>query len=348
MRSRWTVLLAGLALVVGAGLLVFRHTSSAAAPAAPTAATSEASAPGAARPAVAPGPRVAAPGPGMSAPERQQLAAYFRGRYGPRLASAHLQLRMLEKLMRTFQERFPERWEAELLAFLREAFPERAAELEANLRRWLAYRRWMEDNEGALTQLGAAERRANLWDERKRLWGEEAAREIWAAELQHQQVVDALAAIDARAEATLPQRLADYRERLSDVYGEGTDAFLERHRQEAMDLFLELGSVQRELGAMQPEQRAQSLRDIREGMGLDAEALGRWEALDRTRDARWEAGARYMAERQALTRQYSGGQLESRLAELRQRTFGAEADTIAAEEESGLFRFARPRVWGRN
>jgi hypothetical protein len=115
-----------------------------------------------------------------------------------------------------------------------------------------------------------------------------------------------------------------------------------------MNRFLSLESVQAELDGMSPEARAQSLREVRKGMGLDDAALARWDALDKERDARWEAGAKYMLEREALSQKYAGDELARRLAALRARYFGDEAEVIAAEEESGLYRFARPRRWGQN
>jgi lipase chaperone LimK len=155
-------------------------------------------------------------------------------------------------------------------------------------------------------------------------------------------------AIDARADADLTQKLSMYKQSLKNVYGEQTEAYLERHRQESMNRFLDLSSVQRELTAMSPEARSQSLRTIRKELGLDEEALKRWDELDRTRDMRWQAGAAYMAEREALSKQFSGPELEAKVQELRARFFGAEADIIAQEEATGFFRFERPRQWGRN
>ncbi|MCI0673438.1 MAG: hypothetical protein L0Y64_23550 [Myxococcaceae bacterium] len=347
MRARASIAVAALALLVGAGVLVFRRAASVevapgSAPMPPAASASASSSAGGGGAAVGVTGR-----PGPSAEELTQLAAFFRERYGARLASPSIQLRMLEKLLHHFQERFPGAWEEALLAFLRSTFPERAAELEVQLRRWLAYERWMRENEGYLLRLGAAERRENVWAERERLWGD-AAKDIWASELQHQAEADALAALDASPGVPLPERVARYKESLASVHGEQAAAYVERHRQEVLNRFLDLGSVQQELAAQSPGERARSLRTIREGLGLDAAALERWDTLDRTRDARWEAGTRYMAEREALAQQYTGAQLERRVAELRQRTFGAEADTVAAEEEAGFFRFSRPRVWGRN
>ena len=115
-----------------------------------------------------------------------------------------------------------------------------------------------------------------------------------------------------------------------------------------MDRFLDLESVQKDLSSAGPEERAQSLREIRKGLGLSEEAIQRWEVLDGERDARWDAGAKYMQEREALAKQLSGADLEARLKELRSRYLGGEAEVVGEEEQNGFFRFTRPRRWGRN
>jgi ribosomal protein L29 len=339
------LLVAGLALLAGAGLLAFRQEAQDAAPQAqPSTAGTPArtGAPGFSVTAAA-----GAPGTPARDAEWAQLAAAVRERYASRLSTPHGQLRVLEKLIRHFRERGGPDWEAQLRAFLATSLPEHATALTAQLGRWLTYERWMEENEGQLRQLPPEERRANVWEERRRLFGAQAD-DIWAGELRHEAELKALAQVDARPNATVSERVADYRAQLERIHGEQAPRYLEQHRQEVLDRFLELGSVQQELSALAPAARSARLREVREGLGLDAPALERWEELDRTRDARWAAGSRYMEARAELARRYSGAELESRLGELRARTFGAEAQTVAEEEETGFFRFGRPRVHGRN
>lgn len=299
-----------------------------------------------ARPAAA---TSAAAGPVRDEAEVQRYRDWLHSRYtGEKLKSAYVQLKLLEDLIRFFQKRYPNDWERMLLEFLRETYPERYEELAAKLRARLAYERWMKENDSYLQQLGNEERRKNVWEERERLFGQEAAEEIWASERKHQAMADALTALDARTDVNASEKVKLYRDSLEGVHGDQTDAFLERHRQEAMNAFLDLSSVQKELAGLTPDERSKSLREIRSGLGLDVEALQRWDALDATRDARWEAGAAYMQERERLAKQYSGAALEEQLRPVRERYFGGEAETIASEEESGFFRFSRPRTWGRN
>ncbi|ADO74425.1 hypothetical protein [Stigmatella aurantiaca] len=280
--------------------------------------------------------------------ELEALAASLRERYGAKLTEPAIQVRMLEELMRYFSERYPDRWEEELLAFLRKMFPEMYDTLAATLRNRIDYEKWVKDNHAYLRGLSPQERRTALWDARHRLFGKDAAERIWASERKNQAMGDSLVALEAMEGANVQEKLSAYKQRLQDVYGEQAPAHLARHQQELMDRFMDLPSIQQELTAMPPERRLESLRAIRQEMGLDEEALKRWDALDRVRDERWEAGARYTAEREALTRQLSGAELEAQLQALRARYFPTEADVIAQEEASGLFRFQQLRQWGRN
>jgi hypothetical protein len=281
-------------------------------------------------------------------PPLEDMVSYLRTRYGAHIREPHTQMRMLERLMRYFQKRNPTGWEADLLAVLQQAFPELYDELVQRLHQRVDYEKWVKEHQAELRGKPEAERRAALWEERNQLFGKDVAERIWAAELRNQAVADSLKAIDALPNATVGDRMAQYKESLAKTYGEHTEAYVQAHQQELMNRFLDLGSVQKDLGAMAPPQRTESLRSIRKEMGLDEAALRRWDELDKVRDTRWEVGSQYMSEREALAQQYSGPELETHLAELRARYFSDEARTIAEEEESGFFRFTRPRQWGRN
>jgi len=349
MNRRKASLLLGLALLLaGSAVLLFRTRP------APEASPETAAGPAKAGP---PGPSASSPTPTQApllesarGPVRtpEDMVAYLRSRYGARVHEPHSQMRMLEELMRHFQRLNPSGWEADLLALLKQAFPELYEELAPRLRQRVEYERWMREHHAELNDKPAAERRAAVWEERHSLFGKEVAEKIWAGELRNQAVADALATIDALPNASIGDRMARYKESLAKTYGEKSEAYVKAHQQELMNHFLDLGSVQKDLGAMTPEKRTENLRTIRKEMGLDEEALQRWDELDQRRDVRWELGSQYMSEREALAQQYSGPELEARLVEVRSRYFADEAQTLAEEEATGFFRFTRPRQWGRN
>jgi hypothetical protein len=85
---------------------------------------------------------------------------YLRERYGAHLADPHAQVLMLEQLMRYFRERNPERWEEDVLAVLKAAFPERYEELAALLRNREDYEKWVKASEPYLQTLSDKERRS--------------------------------------------------------------------------------------------------------------------------------------------------------------------------------------------
>lgn len=358
MRTRTKMIVGGAAvalLALLAGLFFFRQPQAPAPRPSPPSTVSE-------RPREAPSPAptpvvAAAPAAPVPAPplllkdpdqELEQLSAHMRERFGGKLKEPYIQIKMLEDLMRYFQKRSPDHWQEELLAFLKKTFPELYDELAATLRNRVDYEKWVKDNDSYLKGLSDKDRRAAMWDARNRLFGKENAEKIWASELKNEAVTDTLATIDAKPDAKLTEKLSTYKQRLQEIYGDQTDAYLERHRQETMNRFLDLSSVQQDLTAMTPQERSQNLRAIRKEMGMDEEALKRWDTLDQTRDARWDVGMKYMAERQALAQQFSGAELEAKLQEVRARYFGTEAEVIAQEEASGFFRFERQRQWGRN
>ncbi len=351
-RRKAPLLVALVLLLAGSALLVYRTRPSAEPPPDEASLAGTAKAPSHATPgstsataASAGGPRESLRGP-VRTPE--DMVSYLRSRYGARIKDPHTQMRMLEELMRHFQRLNPSGWEADLLALVKQAFPELYDELALRLRQRVDYERWMKEHHAELQEKPAAERRAALWEERHQLFGKEVAEKIWAGELRNQAVADALTSIDALPNASIGDRMAKYKESLSKTYGKDSEAYVKAHQQELMNHFLDLSSVQKDLGAQAPAQRSESLRTIRKEMGLDDEALQRWDQLDQVRDTRWELGSQYMSEREALAQQHSGAELELKLQELRSRYFPDEAETLAEEEQTGFYRFTRPRQWGRN
>ncbi|MCY1020640.1 hypothetical protein [Pyxidicoccus sp. MSG2] len=358
MRTRTKVMLGGvvavLGLLAGVGLLTPGRAAVDPTPARPSSPDTR---PRAALPSPAPLATTAS-GAAGAAPaaspqeagdaELEALVTAMRERYGARLDEPSVQMRMLEELMRFFQKRNPDGWREELLAFLKKAFPERYEELAAMLRNREDYEKWVKDNDAYLRGLGEKERRAAVWDARNRLFGKDVAERLWAAEMKNQALADTLRSLDAMEGATVTEKLSTYKQQIKETQGVAADAYLARHQQELMNRFLDLSSIQRELTQMEPAERSQNLRTIRKEMGMDEEALQRWDSLDRTRDTRWDSGARYMEERAALAKELSGEALETRLQEVRTRYFGTEADIIGQEEAGGFFRYERPRVWGRN
>lgn len=345
MSKRVLIVIGAAAAVAALIYLVTAGGEATSAPAAARAGGSEraGAAPGTPRTPAAPATSAAAPAGAVD----PVLVEHLQAEYGAGIEHPSVQMRMIEALMRYFQERDPANWQAALLAAVRAAFPELYDRIAALLQNRLEYEAWMDENRVRLDAMDSEARREALRQAREDTFGQDVADELWASDIKNRAVGDALDAIDD-ATNSVSDKLSMYRESLAEVYGDQVDAYLERHRHEALNRFFDLSSVQKELAAMAPEQRRQSMRELRKGMGLDDEALARWDDLDRTRDQRWDSGARYMAERAALAETYSGDELERRVHELRVRYFGGEAETIRSEELGGFFRYDRERRWGRD
>lgn len=175
-------------------------------------------------------------------------------------------------------------------------------------------------------------------------WAEAARR----AERRERRMRDAILALEGAGDATVDQQLDLYRRAVRDALeGTAKEPFL-ADRAMLTEAFLRREAVQEELAAMGPGARARQLEHIRREMGYDDEQIERMAELDARRDTRWDNGLAYMEERGRVVETFEGEAREEELHHLREEYFGHEAETIAREEEGGFFRYARPRVYGRN
>ncbi|MEL7305912.1 MAG: lipase secretion chaperone [Myxococcota bacterium] len=276
------------------------------------------------------------------------LIAHLRARYGEGIEHSTIQMKMLEAMMRHFQVLRPNDWRAPLEALVREAFPAQADAILALLRDRLEYQNWIDENQELLGRLDATERESLLREVRQDRFGTALAAELWASEEESRELAGVLRSIDTKLDGDLQGAIAHYREELTRIHGTATKALSASRQHQSMTRFLELESVQRELSDMSPNVRSKNLRAIRESLGLNPDAIARWEQLDRERDGRWEQGTEYMTERSRLSKRLEGKTLEAELNALRQRVFGDQANVILREEQRGIFRFDRPRRWGLN
>ena len=87
---------------------------------------------------------------------------------------------------------------------------------------------------------------------------------------------------------------------------------------------------------------------MRQQLGYNEEQVETAQEKDKERNQRWDNGLAYMAKRQQLVDTLDSDALESALLTLRDTYFKKEAYTIAKEETAGFYRYARPRIYGRN
>ncbi len=266
--------------------------------------------------------------------------------FGGRMDDKHVQIKALEQIVAWLMKTYPDDWRERLYAFLQKAFPGMADQLFARFQQMETWNEWWKANRARLAELSPQERRAEMWDQRLRAFGDDAV-EIWAEALRNERIFEALDEIGRSPDTDVAGKLDTYLDAINEAYGDEAADLLENRQTELMNKFLDTPTVQDDLHGLSPDQRSAELRRIREGLGMDEEALGRWDELDRLRDDVWATGERYMDERAKIVENYEGDELARRLDELRKKTFGPEADTIRSEEESGFHRFDHRRTFGK-
>lgn len=276
--------------------------------------------------------------------DMQDVVQYFREKYGKTIHHKHTQVMLVEKLMGYLMKMYPDDWVVYMYAMLREIFPGMENEIFDTFEKLHKYNTWLKENQNDLAQLNSKDKRNALWEKRYEIFGQDAD-QVWEAEKRIEPIYNAL---DTIQESDMPfnEKLLLYKQSIQEAYKSNTDTFVARKQQELMNSFLDVESVQKDLANMTQQERKENLKEVRKAMGLDSDALQRWEELDQVRDQRWDAGMQYMKERAELEKKYKGAELEKQLDSLRMKYFGDEAETIKNEEESGYYRFSQPRKYG--
>lgn len=262
----------------------------------------------------------------------EQKLALIREKWGKNIHRGYIQIKMIEDLMRLCQKEQPNDWVACVNELAGAAFPKLANKLFDQLSSLVKYNDWLTRNKDRLDKMSRADRQKALAEARTSLFGDENAKDIFAAEIKATTMQNALEEIRDAKGKDINAKLSYFKNVLNETYGAEAKAYLERHQQEITNSLLQ--SVQADLKGMSPTQQRHALRTVRSEMGMDNAALERWESLDRERETRWAQGKTYLTERQKV----SGD--PAALNELRKKYFGAEAETIAQEETEGYYRYA--------
>lgn len=231
------------------------------------------------------------------------------------------------------------------------AFPDTAAQILTLMANLDLYHEWLDDNELRLQALPPLQREIELWQQREALFGALAS-QIWGEETsfleeksqRFQQVVTNL---EESGELQLTELAHQLHTSAEEIYGSDMTRQFAGSGALGHALF-SLDSVQSHLHQLPPDQRQQTITDLRRQFGYPEAALERMAKQDQLREEKWQNGNAYMEKRQDLSRRLAGEELESELNRLREAHFGIAAPTIAREEEEGFYRFERPRRYGLN
>jgi hypothetical protein len=272
------------------------------------------------------------------------LSGYLKKEFGDQIEHPYIQLRMLGRLVEMLKEQYGDDWEPRLRELLAQAFPDLVDVLMKRYEDSKVFSEWHTATAQAPYR-DATERRRAEWNKRLEVFGEDA-KKIWEDDYRQYRMETSLADIDGSGEA-LDARVDAYVSTIKDVYGADFANTMDPVSRQSG--FLELGSTQRDLAAMSAADRAAALKDIREAVGLDPQAIDRLAELDAQRDAERARGEAYMQARETLLMQYQGEDLQGQIDALRSKTFSSEeAGIIQGEEDAGYFRFGQPRIIGGN
>lgn len=275
------------------------------------------------------------------------LGKQMREKWSERLGNPYWRMKMLNDLLILFQKRFGDSWQQELEAFLRATFPEWADDLIKKMFALQEYNQWVEQLKSTMQFSSMKERQAALWDKRVALFGEEAY-VIWEAALKNEQLQAKLEDVN-NSTGTFAEKSEQYINGMREVFGKDIIGPDKPHATQLMTQFLQLPNVQVDLQQLPEAERYEHLREFRRAMGLNEDAMQRWDALDQQRIEERSVGTRYMEQRATLESRYQGEELQQQLERLQNELFGPEEATFIRNEEStGYYRFNQPQVIGVN
>lgn len=282
-----------------------------------------------------------------AAEEERRFLDDLRRRFGARIKEPYWQIQLMDFLRSHFMKLYPNDWASHVRDVLKKLFPDMANALLARFQAYSDYMDWM-GQQSQRTFTDPAERKRALWDKRHALFGADAD-QIWREEIRLDKVATALDRIRSST-APFGNKVDSLVAGLKDAYGDNYRQVDGQVKTTAlMEEFLKLDSVQQDLRQQSPAQRADSLRKLRADLGMDQEALTRWEQLDNLRAQRRSAGEEYMAEKARLEKQFTGEALQVQVQGLQNRVFGPdEAQFIRNEEAAGYYRYKEKQTIGVN
>lgn len=283
----------------------------------------------------------------------RQMVVLIQKEFGATISAVHVQVG-LKAFRDDLIRNYPGEGAAMFEQIIRTAFPEYADQILAAIALMEEYENWLLEVMPELNQLDLAAQQDMLWEKRLALFGEDA-RLIWQRELSAEQernesVRKTVAMLDTAYDLPMDERLYLLQNTFDEHYAQSMSELVYDIASVMTQVFFRFDSVQRDLAAMEPDARQETINDIRRKIGYSENQIASLAEQDQKKEARWQNGYAYMEERRALMQKdLSDQERQAQLAQLRQRYFGPEAHTISKEEEDlGFFRYERPRVYGWN
>ena len=279
-----------------------------------------------------------------------QLAQELVTKYGDKISHLTVQANLF-KVRNFVVGRYPEDGKTRFNDIIYLAFPSQAESIINIIKLMDQYTQWLAENYTQLNDMSPLERDGYLWKKRRELFGSDADI-IWSDEREllankQRNVQQEIHRLGLANDLSTDEKLYQLTTTLSENYGETTqDLVIDPGMVAAV--FFNFDSVQQTLKSLSAEERQAEINRVRKQLGYNETQIEQAQKKDEIRNQRWEKGLTYMAERQQLVDTLDEPALETALAKLRVTHFQKEAYTIEKEEVSGFYRYARPRLYGRN
>lgn len=249
------------------------------------------------------------------------------------------------------REEFPQNGDTLFNTIIQQAFPKYASDILAIISKLDQYDTWYANNLLDLNDLDPLTKDGTLWQKRHDIFGD-LAEEIWYKELQSQEskrqtVQQTIATLNDASDISMQERLYILKNTLDELYSEEQTNFT-MNKGLISNVYFQLESVQNDLAQLSPSERQSAIDASRKQLGFSESDIKLLAQEDQIKEQRWQNGHQYMSARDQLSQVYKGDELTSKLQDLREQYFKNAAPTIKAEEDSGFFRFNRPRLYGSN
>ena len=283
----------------------------------------------------------------------EELSLKMRAQFGDTIDDILVQV-SLKDLRLGLEADFPGQGAQMFERIVRNAFPDLAEEILLALANMDLYDEWLVDSYLDLNEMDAISKDNTIWNKRNALFGEEDARRIWNEEVaqdiqRERNVKTVMNELNTAYDMPIEDRIYTMQVAMQENYGATAEGLVMGTSAVTTQLVFRLDSVQKELAAMEPEARQETINKMRLQLGFPEERIGALAEQDKVSNEMWETGYAYMAERQQLIASYQGEDLETELDLLRLKHFDdRHAYSIKQEEALGTMRYERPRVYGLN
>ena len=248
-------------------------------------------------------------------------------------------------------EEFPKNGHSIFNTIIQKSFPEYATHILALIEKLDQYNTWYTDNLLDLNDLDPLTKDGTIWQKRHDIFGD-LAEEIWHKELQNEELKrqtaqQTIATLNQATNISMQERLYILKNTLDELYSQEQTNFT-MNKGLISNVYFQLESVQQDLAQLSPMDRQNAINESRKQLGFTDDDIKLLAQEDKIKEQRWQNGYQYMSARDQLSQAYEGDELERQLRELREKYFKNEAPTIKAEEDSGFYRYNRPRLYGSN